>query len=410
MTSVLSLANSPTANVPSPKVISKQDNNLYSVNFRADDKDQFVRQGKPKGPVYTQPPMLSPNSQLKRLEDAQKKEKRKQNLSWGLGIAASLAIVLMAISALRGGKGSAASELKELTDVPLKWTIFGKDNKVASLDSKTTAPKLRKELGDLIDISKMSDKAKEWAGIKDRAKLYFMYGESGVGKTYAAKQYAQELGAQYTCIKYGDLGSPFKDAGSMKILNMFKNVADEATKNPDKKFVVCVDEIDALLRKVTEQGGKEASNARSSVLTGIDDLVSRCKNVTVIATSNYHPQSKLIDGASMRRFHAKIEVPLPNKEQTEELLKMYLKGPKGLKDEFFATSEFKAFVDELVKGKYANGEIETIAKAAKDKFGVSVKNIPDGELEKHLFNINFLKDSKSLYGNAAAIANDTMRV
>ena len=31
MTSVLSLANSPTANVPSPKVISKQDNNLYSV-------------------------------------------------------------------------------------------------------------------------------------------------------------------------------------------------------------------------------------------------------------------------------------------------------------------------------------------------------------------------------------------
>jgi AAA+ superfamily predicted ATPase len=237
-----------------------------------------------------------------------------------------------------------------------------------------------------------------------------MFGESGVGKTYAVKQYAQEMGANYTCIKYGDLGSPFKDAGSMKILNMFKNIANEASKNPNEKYVVCVDEIDALLRKVTEHGGRESSNARSSVLTGMDELVSKCKNVTVVATSNYHPESKLIDMASMRRFNAKIEVPLPNREQTEELLKMYLKGPKALKEDFFKSSEFKNFVDELVKGKYANGEIETIAKSAKDKFAVSIKDVPEAELEKHLFSMDFLREGKKLYGNAAAIANDTMKV
>ena len=70
---------------------------------------------------------------------------------------------------------------------------FGK-NKVADLTSKTTSPKVRKELGDLVQLSKMSDKAKQWAGVNDRSRLYYMFGESGVGKTYAVKQYAQEMG------------------------------------------------------------------------------------------------------------------------------------------------------------------------------------------------------------------------
>lgn len=309
------------------------------------------------------------------------------------------------------GGNRVEEELKALTDVAINWTKFEGKNKVASLTSETTSKEVKDKLIDLLNISNLSDIKKQISGTKDRTRLYFLYGESGVGKTYVAKQFAQEAGAEYMCIKYGDIGSPYKDAGSMKILNMFKNVIKDAQANPNKKYVLCVDEIDALIRSVSGMEGAEASKARSSVLTGMDEIVEKCKNVTVIATSNYHPDGKLIDKASMRRFNkGKIHVPLPDKVQTKALLKMYLKDVGGIKDGFYDTPEFTKFVDELVSGKYANGEIQNIAENAADEFAATLVKLTDEQAQKATFKVDFLKKGKDLIGQAAAITNETMRV
>ena len=95
-------------------------NNIQRISFKADN-DQFVRQNRPKGAVYTQPAIVQNAQQdpyirmLEKQENEQKKAKRKQNLSWGIGIASGLAIIAMVASQFfRGGKDSA--KVKELTE------------------------------------------------------------------------------------------------------------------------------------------------------------------------------------------------------------------------------------------------------------------------------------------------------
>ena len=328
----------------------------------------------------------------------------------GAGVLGSLALVaflVMQIIAMRKG-GNGMNELKALTDAPIVWTNFKGKDKVAPLSSETTHVVVRDECGKLVNLQKLSEKAKKRAGIKGRSRIYYVFGESGTGKSYCVKQTAQELGAYYTSIRYGEIGSPFKDAGSMKTLNMLRNIKSDAKARPDELFVVCVDEGDALVRKITAMASDEASKSRSSFLTGIDELVDECPNVNVFITSNYHPDSKLIDRASMRRIHYKVEVPLADEAQADAMLKLYLKDVEGIKDNFYNSSEYKKFVKELVNGKYSNGEIQEIAENAADEFGVKLVGIPDADVDKQFFSIDYLKKAKELYGQAAAVTSDTM--
>ena len=101
-------------NVPQPTVDSPK-NNLYHVNFKADDGDRFVKQSNSNRPARTQPAILNQHQQMEEMiKNREKKEKRKQNLSWGIGIAASLAIIAMVVSQFVGGKD--AAKVKTLTE------------------------------------------------------------------------------------------------------------------------------------------------------------------------------------------------------------------------------------------------------------------------------------------------------
>lgn len=379
--------------------------NLYPVNFKADNRSR-----------QSDPPMLVRQQQIDRYEKEQKAQKRKQNLSLAVSIGAGLAIIASVVmTALMMRKGGAAganqveNEIKTLTDVPIHWERFTGENKVASLTAETTASSIKEELLSIIESDKLSPIKRMLFGAKKKTRLYYLFGESGVGKTYVAQQYAQEIGAEYACIKFGELGSAFQNTTGSRVLNMFRKIIEEANKNPDKKYVICIDEIDALLRRVTEHSGQEASNNRGSVLTGIDELVKKCKNVTVFATSNYHPNSKLIDQASMRRFKSgKIEVPLPDLKQCKALLKMYLKDIGLIKESFYKNPEFENFAKTLVDGKYSNGEIQNIAEKIPDILSSKGAKLTDEQAKVMEFSVDYLKKAKELIGEAAAISNDTM--
>ena len=306
----------------------------------------------------------------------------------------------------------ANDELNKLTGVKLKWEDFAKDKKVASLDSDTTSKSLKKAFNTIIENNKLSEEAKKWGGASNGMDIMYLYGHGGTGKTYVAKQFAQETGSMFTCIKYPDLGSPYKDAASMRISSCFDNIIAKANAAKDKKFVVCIDEIDAVMRKVPDgaHGAEEVAKSRAAVLTGLDKLRENCSNVTVIATSNYHPKNGIVDPIALRRFNNKIEVPLPDKKQVPALLEMYMKNIGAVDDKFYKTSAFKSFARKLQNNGYSNGEIELIAKEASKIFSASLKDVADADLKKHPFKVKYLEEAMKMNGEAASKTNKLMNV
>lgn len=362
-------------------------------------------------------------------QKAAKKEKSKEKwqktgIIAQAGIAvAFLGMLLVSLIGLKKGSknmadaaGEAAKkELEELTKVNIKWEDFAGKKNVAPLDAKTTSHTLKEVFGNIISNQKLSDKAKKWGGGSDSIDILYLYGHGGTGKTYVAKQFAQEIGAMFTSIKYPDIGSPFKDAGSMKINKFFENIIEKANAEKDKKFVVCIDEIDAVMKKVQDEamGSGEASKARAALLTGIDRLREKCSNVTIIATSNYHPKNGIVDPIVLRRFNNKIEVPLPDEVQTEALLEMYLKQQNigALEtNHFIGSSDFKNFAKTLQKNGYSNGEISLIAEEAGKIFRSSLTGVTDSDLAKHPFKVEFLEKAMKLNGEAASKTNQLMNV
>lgn len=399
------LSNSVPATVYEPKK-----NNNKVVAFKAyDNRDQFVRQ----------PQMISPQEAamqraiLQQQKEA-KKQKTKQNIITGVSVASGLAIIAMVLMQMKAMKGGGKEQLNQLVSTNIKWTDFkGQKRKTAPLDSATTNKKVAAQYKQIINNTKLSSKAKEWSGLKDDgADIIYAYGYGGTGKTYSTKQFAEELEAIYTCIKYPDLGSPFKDAASMKADNTFNQIIEACKKNPDRMHIVCIDESDAVIQKVMENtsGTEEARKLRSAVITGIDRIKTEAPNCKLILTSNYHPESGAIDDVIKRRINKIVEVALPDAEQAEALLKMYLGDIKAIKPEFYNSPEFKKFVNKLIEGErhYSGAEIEAIAKEAAKDFGSTLKGVADDELAKHPFIMKYLEDALSTKGKPAALTNTTM--
>ena len=99
MNNIQSVRNVIVRNQQAPEIENKQ-GNLYKVNFKAGE-DRFDRQTRRQGPVYTQPAILNQQDPLAKMleeqEKAKKKQERKSNLAWGVGIASGLAIISMVL-------------------------------------------------------------------------------------------------------------------------------------------------------------------------------------------------------------------------------------------------------------------------------------------------------------------------
>ncbi|MBE7703519.1 MAG: AAA family ATPase [Cyanobacteria bacterium SIG28] len=405
-----------TISAPQPEIVKKlPQNNMRSVNFKADRNDQFVRRENRRPPVYTQPPMFDPQIQMQKMLEEQKakqkKQERWQKIGLGVSIGAGLAIIATLILSLTG-KGD--KTLSNMTTTALKWKDLKGTDAVASLNSDTTSPALKDSLNKIISKSKLSDEARSWTGVKDGAEIIYLYGHGGTGKSYAAEQFAQEKGALFACIKYPDLGSPFKDAASMKITDFFDKIVEKSAKHKDRDIVVCIDEIDAVLRKVNDNaanGAEEAAKTRAAVLTGLDKVRKECKNVTIIATSNYHPKNGIVDPIALRRFNNHVEVPLPDEKQNLALMKMYLKDIGAIDpDKFFKSKDVIKFAETLKKEGYANGEIELICKEAQKIFGevIEKNKVSDTDLKKYAFQVKYLEEAKKLKGSPASKTNNLM--
>ena len=399
---------------------------ITPTSFKADNQTNSIFNQKNNTPAA---PMDYGNDSLELFtlqKDMQKKQKNQEKLNKmtaygtaaiGVGLVGSLLLSIFALIKSKG-KSQAEEEMKKLTDVTLNWFDF-KDKKdvVAPLNSSTTSKALKEAFNGILDSTKLSEAAKKWGGTKDSGTdIIYLYGHGGTGKTYVAEQFAQEIGAIFTSIKYPDMGSPFKDAASMRISNTFKNIEEMANKNKERPVVVCIDEFDAVIKKVNDiHSSDEANKSRAAVLTGIDALRRKCKNITFVTTSNYHPKNGQVDEIALRRFNKQIEVPLPDKEQISGLLEMYLKDVEKvgavIETDFLKSNAADKFAEKLQYEGYSNGEIQLIVQEAANIFRASLKGVPDAELKKkHPFTVEYLEKALKMKGQAASKTNRLMEV
>ncbi len=224
-----------------------------------------------------------------------------------------------------------------------------------------------------------------------------LYGSPGVGKSYFAKIFAKSIDADYMEIMQSDYNSMWAGEGVDKLKKRFEEILKIAQKNPNKKYVVTFNEIDAMITpadKIIEktQGTHWVSilEERAVFLNYLEILKEKTPNVTIIGTTNISPQNNNLDRAAMSRFQNLVEVPYPDKDCLYEALKINLDKIKN-KDKFFIDNdkELKELVQKMADRKFSFRNLEYVVNDAKSYHLDENINGKQGD-----FKFNFLKKAE----------------
>lgn len=179
-----------------------------------------------------------------------------------------------------------------------------------------------------------------------------LYGPPGCGKTYIARQLAEELGHYFVEIIPSELASPYVHQSVMKIRELFDAAAEQAP------AVVFIDEFEALVPSRGELGGHQHYKAEevNEFLAHLNSCAD--KKIFVIAATN---QPDKIDPAVRRtgRLDKLIYVGPPDAEARREMLVLHLKGRPVAGDldlealagslEHYSASDIRFLVDEAAR-------------------------------------------------------------
>jgi len=216
------------------------------------------------------------------------------------------------------------------------------------------------DVGGLDDIKEELKEAIEWplkySDVFKKAntnppKGILLYGAPGTGKTLLAKAVANESGVNFISVKGPSLISKYVGESERGIREVFKK-AKQASPT-----ILFFDEIDSLVprRGSSSTDAHVTERVISQFLTEMDGI-EELKGVVVLAATN---RLDLIDPALLRsgRFDLLLEMPKPDEQTREEILKIHTKN-KPLADDV----DLKSLAKET-EGKVGS-DIEFICRKA----------------------------------------------
>ena len=156
-----------------------------------------------------------------------------------------------------------------------------------------------------------------------------LYGPPGTGKTMLAKAMAGESDVAFIPAVASAFVTKYQGSGPEAVRELFKKARRYAP------AILFIDEIDAVGKKRTGGASGHAEEmALNALLTEMDGFsVDPKRPVFVLAATNFDVEEGqggmgVIDPALARRFDRKILVDLPNADEREQFVRLYLKKNK----------------------------------------------------------------------------------
>ncbi len=205
--------------------------------------------------------------------------------------------------------------------------LFDKDNN-SKVTFKDVAglEEAKVEVMEIVDFLKNPKKYTTLGGKIPKGAL--LVGPPGTGKTLLAKAVAGEADVPFFSISGSDFVEMFVGVGASRVRDLFKQAKEKAP------CIVFIDEIDAVGRARSKNGGfssnDERENTLNQLLTEMDGFGTN-SGVIILAATN---RADILDKALMRagRFDRQIHVDLPELKEREEIFEVHLKKLKLDKD------------------------------------------------------------------------------
>lgn len=295
--------------------------NLKVINFKAGENDRTQYRPQSQAPVITRPPMNDQIMLQRMLQEQQKQEKKqktKQNLSWGIGIASGLAIIAMVIAQFKGLKG-----MDKVSEKAQEIITRNVDNE-KTLEQLNLTGELKKATDNIkIRLDRAENLSKK--GGHGNAPI-MLYGEPGGGKNawvYALTKYIQSKfpGSELIMMDVLKFNGMYHGQTENNIIGFTNNIIKKAMTEPEKKFVVFLDEFDSIARKDIGSNAASSEKFQNAFKTSFNILLE-VPNIQIIAATNKAAKeaslTTLLDEAIVNRFADKVFIPLPNKTQLEK--------------------------------------------------------------------------------------------
>ena len=182
------------------------------------------------------------------------------------------------------------------------------------------------EVMEIVDFLKNPKKYTSLGGKIPKGAL--LVGPPGTGKTLLAKAVAGEANVPFFSISGSDFVEMFVGVGASRVRDLFRQAKE---KSP---CIVFIDEIDAVGRARSKNGGfssnDERENTLNQLLTEMDGFGTN-SGVIILAATN---RADILDKALMRagRFDRQIHVELPDLKEREEIFSVHLRNLKLAED------------------------------------------------------------------------------